>query len=598
MKIMIFWLVVANPVADNACIHDDRALMSLRVRLNLLIASMLLVFMLIVGFFIIRGMHNSTQEGVEAATRVTVQLLDTVIVSSLQNPEWGYTHDVMRRFLVSLGHVRSNEIILYDIRGNLMYKSPPSKYRSNLNPPQWFVKMLEPKQEVVMRRIRYGMLVVASNPGGAIREAWFRFSNLMWIGLGFFITLNVAVYWMLGHWLKPLRPILNAMSQMEQGKLETRLPTFDLPEFSRIAQNFNLMGESLQHSAEENRKLALIAKQTADAIIIHDLDGKISFWNPAAQRIFGYAPEDIIGQSASVLLPQGHETELKQNFDALAHNKAIANYDTQRVSRDGKLKDISLSAAPLVDPHTGQVIGDICSMRDITERKHAEAAERLLEENRQLTHLIQRHIEDERRSLARELHDELGQYVTAVKTFAVGISNKTQQTMPDIASNAQTIVAAANHIYDGMHNIIRQLRPGSLDNLGLSETLRDAVTNWQAQNPEVKFKLNLSANFDALGETLNINLYRIVQESVTNALRHAKATKLDISLKQDSKGNLVLKIKDDGTGMNICNVDQSKHFGLLGMRERTQALHGSFNVDSEIGKGSTITVTIPTKKTA
>ncbi|HWU82124.1 MAG TPA: PAS domain S-box protein [Methylophilaceae bacterium] len=571
--------------------------MSLRFRLNLLITLMLLVFMLVVGFFIIRGMHDSTQEGVESASRVTVQLLDTVIISSLQNPEWGYTHDVMRRFLQSLGHVRSSEIILYDIRGNLMYKSPPSRYREDSKPPQWFVKMLEPKPEVVMRRIRYGSLVVASNPGGAIREAWFRFSNLMWIGLGFFVVVNVAVYWMLGLWLKPLKPILNAMNQMEQGKLETRLPRFDLPEFSRIAQNFNLMGESLQQSAEENRKLALIAKQTADAIVIHDLDGNISFWNPAAQRIFGYAPEDIIGKSASILMPKGHETELKQNFEVLAHNQAIANYDTQRVSRDGKLRDISLSAAPLVDPYTGQVIGDICSMRDITERKHAEAAERLLEENRQLTHLIQRHIEDERRSLARELHDELGQYVTAVKTFAVGITNKTREAMPDIAANAQTIVAAANHIYDGMHNIIRQLRPGSLDNLGLSETLRDAVANWQSQNPEVKFKLNLSADLDALGETLNINLYRLVQESVTNALRHAQASKIDISLKQDKKGHLVLKVADDGVGMNICNVDQTKHFGLLGMRERAQALHGSFNVDAEIGKGSVITVTIPTRET-
>jgi len=89
-------------------------------------------------------------------------------------------------------------------------------------------------------------------------------------------------------------------------------------------------------------------------------------------------------------------------------------------------------------------------------------AERQLEQNRQLTQLIQQHIEDERRSLARELHDELGQYVTAIKTFAVAIVNKTKQSTPDIAANAQTIVAAANHIYDGMHNIIRQLRPAAM----------------------------------------------------------------------------------------------------------------------------------------
>ena len=571
--------------------------MSLRFRLNLLITALLLLFMSAVGAVIIKGMRTSIQEGVEAATRVTVQLLDTVIVSSMQNPEWGFTHEVMHRFLISLGHVRSNEILLYDRRGDLIYQSPPSKFRATEKPPQWFVQLLTPAEQTVIRRIRFGQLIVVPNPAGAIREAWARVSNLFWIGLAFFIVLNMVVYWMVGRWLEPLQEMLKAINKIEQGNLGTRMPNFELPEFSRIGHSFNSMGESLQKSTEENRRLALIAQQTADAIIIHDLSGNISFWNPAAQRLFGYAPQDIIGRSASVLMPQGHDKELRQNMDEIAHKKTIDQYDTQRMARDGKLKDISLSAAPLVDPSTGEVIGDICSMRDITERKLAEEAEKKLEENRQLTHLIQRHIEDERRSLARELHDELGQYVTAIKTFAVGIANKAADAstapMTDIRANAQTIVAAANHIYDGMHNIIRQLRPGSLDNLGLSETLRDSVSNWQKQNPDVRFSLNLAGKFDDLGETLNINLYRIVQESVTNALRHAGATQIDISLVNNDQGELQLTIKDNGMGMNMCNVDQSKHFGLLGMRERTQALHGKFNIDSIPEEGTVISITLP-----
>ena len=253
-------------------------------------------------------------------------------------------------------------------------------------------------------------------------------------------------------------------------------------------------------------------------------------------------------------------------------------------------------AAPLVDTNTGEVIGEICSLRDITERKRAQEAEQRLEENRQLTHLIQRHIEDERRSLSRELHDELGQYVTAIKTFAFGIANKTEEKMPEVAANAQTIVAAANHIYDGMHNIIRQLRPGSLDNLGLSETLRDSMGNWQSQHPDVRFSLALTGRLDDLGETMNINLYRIVQESVTNALRHAQASAIDIRLDGDGDGEVQLTIKDNGVGISICNVDQGKHFGLLGMRERTQALQGRFSIDSVPGRGTTVSVVIPKGK--
>ena len=579
--------------------------MSLRFRLNLLIAALLLLFMLAVGYVILKGTKSSIQEGVEAATRVTVQLLDTVVVSSIQNPAWGYTHDVMRRFLDHLGHVRGNEIYLYDLSGNQLFKSPPSKYRANENPPQWFINLLDPQEKPVSRTIQFGTLLVEPNPAGAVREAWRKMRVLFWVGLGFFVLLNVVVYWMLGRWLRPLQPMLKAINQMGQGDLSARLPHFDLPEFGSIAKNFNLMGQSLQKSTFENQRLALIAQQTADAMMIHDLNGNISFWNAAAQKIFGYAPQDIIGKSASTLIPAGQERDLAQNMRAINDKRHVENHDTQRTARDGRIIDVSISAAPLIDPSTNEVIGDICSMRDITERKHAEIAERKaldaeykLEENRQLTHLIQTHIEDERRSLARELHDELGQYVTAIKTFAVAIANKTREKAPDVEASAQTIVAAANHIYDGMHNIISQLRPGSLDNLGLVETLKDMVNNVQKQQPNLQINLNLSGNLNELGESLNINIYRIVQESINNIIKHAQAIQVDIKLAITKVGALELTIKDDGIGMNIDLVDQTNHFGLLGMRERVQGFKGSFQVDSNLNdqntdNGTTVIISIP-----
>ncbi len=445
---------------------------SLRVRLNLLITALLLLFMLAVGYVIVNGTKASIQEGVEASTRVTTQLLDTVILSSLENPGWGYTHEVLKEFLKALGHVRGNEIKLYSIQGGLMYQSPPSKYKSHENPPQWFVNLLSPHEKSVMRLVRYGKLEIIPNPSGAIREAWGKFSSLLWIGLSFFILLNSMVYWMLGHWLRPLQPMLTAINKMEQGDLSTRLPKFNLPEFERIGHSLNRMAESLN-------------------------------------------------------------------------------------------------------------------------------AERQLEENRQLTQVIQKHIEDERRSLARELHDELGQYVTAIKTFAVGIINKTKVTttsagMPDIAANAQVIVSAANQIYDGMHNIIRQLRPGSLDNLGLAETLKDVVSTYQAQHPKITMNLQLNGDLQGLGETVSINLYRIVQESLNNAFKYANATRIDVQLTKNTKGDLQLSVKDNGVGMDVEAVDQTKHFGLLGMRERAQALHGSFKVDSALKAGTAIYINIPT----
>ncbi|MBU3736510.1 MAG: PAS domain S-box protein [Methylobacterium sp.] len=568
--------------------------MSLRFRLNLLITALSLVGMLLAGGVVINQIRTSIREGVEAATRVTVQLLDNVIVSSHLSPEMGYTHDVILQFLQSLGYVRSNEISLYDLQGNLLYRSPQSKYRTDIQPPNWFIGLVAPEPEIVKRRIRFATLEIASNSSGAIREAWTGFSTLIWIAVTFFVLINAMVFWVLGQALRPVGSILRAISRMEQGDLSVRLPDFRLPEFLRIGQNLNRMAASLDENINENRRLALIVKQTGDAIMMHDLDGNISLWNPAAERLFGYASEDILGSSAAILTPPGREEELRQNLAAIAERRLIENYDTQRLTKDGRLLDVSLSAAPLVDPHDGKVIGEICSMRDITERKHAEEAERKLEENRQLTQLIQRHIEDERRSLARELHDELGQYVTAIKTFAVGIGNKVRDKMPDVEANAQTIAAAANHIYDGMHNIIRQLRPGALDNLGLPETLRDTVATWQNQHPAVRFGLNFSGDLDSLGETLNINLYRIVQESVTNALRYSQATAIDITLIRSEDDVLHLTVSDNGIGMNLCLVDQTRHFGLLGIRERAQALHGQFSLDAIPDQGTQVSVIIPT----
>ncbi|MDR2219251.1 MAG: PAS domain S-box protein [Methylobacillus sp.] len=564
--------------------------MSLRFRLNLLVTVLLLLFMAVMGVALVKETRVSIREGVESATHVTTQMLDRVIVSAFMSPELGPPGEVLQQFLTSLGRVRSTDIYLYDYQGRLVYQSPQSTFKTEESPPQWFVDLVAPEQEIMERHIQGGSMRVVSNSSGAIREAWDGVEMRLWISGTLFLVLNLGVYWTLGRALRPVEKIMDAIHRMEQGDLTARLEKFSLPEINRIGQSFNRMAQSLETRTEENRRLALIVQQTNDAIMIHDTNGNISFWNPAAERLFGYAPQDIIGQSAAVLMPEGQDLET-------AH-RAIEGRDTQRITRDGRVVDISLSVAPLVNPHDGCVIGEICSMRDITERKQAEEAERKLEENRQLTHLIQRHIEEERRSLARELHDELGQYVTAIKTFAVAIANKTREPMPEVASSAATIVAAAEHIYDDMHNIIRHLRPGALDNLGLTETLRDAVADWQQQHPDMRFTLNFSGALERLSESLAINLYRIVQEAVTNALRHSGASQITITLARDEGGTLDLTIQDNGRGMNPHTVDQSRHFGLLGMKERVQALRGQFDLNSKPGEGTCIRVNIPEQEQA
>jgi signal transduction histidine kinase len=196
--------------------------------------------------------------------------------------------------------------------------------------------------------------------------------------------------------------------------------------------------------------------------------------------------------------------------------------------------------------------------------------------------------------LARELHDELGQYVSAIKIFAANISNKAKKLSPEIEKNAESVISAANQIYDGMHSIIKQLRPGSLDNLGLAETLKDTVNTWQKQYQDLKIHLSITGDLHQLNETLNINIYRIIQEAMNNVLKHSKAKSIEIHLAINKKGFLELNFSDDGKGMDLKKIDKTKNFGILGMQERIQSLHGSFELISKKNQGTQILISIPT----
>ena len=279
------------------------------------------------------------------------------------------------------------------------------------------------------------------------------------------------------------------------------------------------------------------------------------------------------------------KSEVSENLRSIGERRLIENLETRRLTREGRIVEVALSAAPLVDPASGEVIGEICSMRDITEHKRAQQAEAELEQNRRLTQLIQTRLEEERRSIARELHDELGQCVTAIKTIGAVIANRAQSSMPEIHTNAQTIVQVAGHIYDVVHGIIRQLRPSALDNLGLREALEDWVGTWRARHPEIELDLDLSGDLDDLGETVNITVYRIIQECLTNVVRHAAASQ-GADRGRAHADCVEVMVRDNGKGLGERNETEAARFGLMGMRERVQALGRAVRAGQPAGRGS------------
>jgi two-component system, NarL family, sensor histidine kinase UhpB len=568
--------------------------MSLRVRINLIISALIVLFTLVTGNIIVNDMRRSIREEMEAGGRITRQLLTSALYGSglSQGENDRVANAIVLAFLQHLGRVRAHEIQFLDLQGRVLYTSPPSVYKAGRAAPGWFSGFVAPELAQMTLETGEGRLVIVPDASRSTLDAWDDLRRLIWLLVGFLIIVNVVVFFLLGRSLRPVRNILAGLHEMQRGKFDARLPRFALSEFDAIGQTFNRMADVLEASQSENRRLALVAKQSSDAIIIHDLQANISFWNPAAERLFGYRSEDIVGRSATLLTPAGLEPEVAANLDAIRDRRVIENLETRRLSRDGRMIDVLLSAGPLVDPGTGTVIGEIVSMRDITETKRAQQAEAELVQNRRLTRLIQTHLEEERRAIARELHDELGQCLTAIRTIGAAIANRSKANAPDIHDSAQTIVQVAGHIYDVVHGIIRQLRPSALDNLGLREALEELVSGWRERYPEVDARLSLAGDLDNLGETINISVYRIVQECLTNVVRHAQATRADIVVERGVQA-VEVSVRDNGKGLGERDESEAARFGLMGMRERVEGLDGQFRIESRSGEGVRVRASIP-----
>jgi two-component system sensor histidine kinase TtrS len=232
---------------------------------------------------------------------------------------------------------------------------------------------------------------------------------------------------------------------------------------------------------------------------------------------------------------------------------------------------------------------------EVAVRKKAEEdARTLLEEKRYLAQKCMAVQEEERRYLARELHDELGQCITAIQADAAIIQDLSGGCDSRLKASAGAIQGVSSRIYEVVHSLMLRYRPGVLDDLGLVETIRDEVNAWQARQPNTVYTLNFSGDLDALGEELNICVYRIIQECLTNIAKYARATSvhIDISIMQTGAvRQLRVEVQDNGAGFDP--RASGGGFGLIGMRERVEAKQGEFTLATMPGTGTRITVVLP-----
>jgi signal transduction histidine kinase len=224
---------------------------------------------------------------------------------------------------------------------------------------------------------------------------------------------------------------------------------------------------------------------------------------------------------------------------------------------------------------------------DLRKRTEAKLREALLQ-NRELAQASVRIQEEERRILARELHDELGQYLNALKIDAVCIRDGHAGGVPEVRASAVAIVGMTDHVQSVVRDMVRRLRPPGLDELGLAAAVENCVDGWRRRLPSVEFDVTVGEEIGPLDEVTNITLYRLIQEGLTNVAKHAGATRVEIVMQHRAaphtgSAEVVLTVHDNGIGRRAAGAHSG--LGIVGMRERVEALAGRFALTAAGGGG-------------
>ncbi len=226
-----------------------------------------------------------------------------------------------------------------------------------------------------------------------------------------------------------------------------------------------------------------------------------------------------------------------------------------------------------------------------TERR-AVRAEQQLSDSRELTRWIDHSIEKERKMIARELHDELGQSVTAIRSLALSVAQRVSGRDAESEQATRLIAQESSRLYDAMHGLIPRLTPLVLDNFGLAAALNDLSERTRKAHAQVTLELNIHMGDAPLHPDVALTLYRAAQEGITNALQHGQATLVRISM-QSNKDNLELMVVDNGNGLSGDWQHRPGHYGLRWLAERVQGLAGELRVENITPQGARLAVSLP-----
>lgn len=393
--------------------------------------------------------------------------------------------------------------------------------------------------------------------------------------------------------------------------------------------NRKLAERTLQESEERFRLLV----QGVQEYAIFQLNpmGYVASWNAGAERLKGYTSEEIIGKHFSVFYPQEDLMNDKpQHVLAKAARDGQSEDEGWRIRKDGSRFMANVVVTALRDPK-GSLLGFAKLTRDMTEtrkkeealtkaneelelrveqraavltrvnlelrteiaeREHAEAQLRIsLDQLRALAARLQTVREEERTSIAREIHDELGQACTAIKMDLALIARRLTKNQTQLRAKVDSSVQLVDDMIAILRRIASELRPRTLDDLGLPAALESQAQEFESRSG-IRCSVTLPYEPLTLDPESSTAVFRIFQESLTNVARHAHATRVEARLER-KHDRLIFQVSDNGRGFDPEEASARKSLGLLGMQERALMLNGDLKIEGVPGAGTTMTLTIP-----
>ncbi|MBL8279618.1 MAG: PAS domain S-box protein [Pelomonas sp.] len=344
--------------------------------------------------------------------------------------------------------------------------------------------------------------------------------------------------------------------------------------------------------ADGAARLSAVIGNASDAIVSVNAQGRISLFNPSAERIFGYAADQMLGAPLDALLPAGargrHGGALAAFAQSGVSQRAMGAGRVQGIHADGRTLTLEASISQAVT--NGQTVLTAI-LRDVTERV---AQQSLLERTRdELAQLNRRLLDQEKqtsRKLAQSLHDELGQTLAALRLHWEAYGNATEAQKARMNERIANLVVLANR---QVRSVLSELRPPLLDELGLAAALDNEIRQHAPAEGDARVTLEASgdAQLQRWPADVEYAVFMVAREALLNALRHASASQITLSL-QGNEQRLTLGIRDDGVGMAPGpRISRPGHLGLVGMRERAHAIGAELHIDGAPGHGTMVTLT-------